>query len=211
MVHQTPVETIKIDKEIVAASGKEHPKMLFIGTASRDSVSYFETVRNHFVDRLGCASVNTLNLLENTYTYDELCQKIFSVDIVYVGGGDTTMMLKVWKEYKVDKILYEAYQKGIVLAGISAGAICWFEYYDNMDDISDISELDIVPGLGFLKGFAVPHYNWLTSHEKAELNRILTERKITGFATDDCTALVFKDDEMDIISCRMDRTVIKIP
>ena len=112
---------------------------------------------------------------------------------------------------RLEEAIYEAYQKGIVLAGISAGAICWFEYYDNMDDISDISELDIVPGLGFLKGFAVPHYNWLTSHEKAELNRILTERKITGFATDDCTALVFKDDEMDIISCRMDRTVIKIP
>ena len=208
---QTDVETTLIDRFIVEATGKEHPKMLFVGTASGDKKSYLEVVEKHFKGRLGCAAVEPLNLVEGVLSPAEIRNKIFSRDIVYVGGGDTTTMLKIWRQQGVDKILYEAYQKGIVLAGISAGAICWFEYYDNMDDIEDIEQLEIVSGLGFVKGFGVPHYDWLSDDEKQRINDKLQQKNIRGWSMDDCTALVFQDEEIKIITCREDRKVRQIP
>ena len=208
---QTEIETTIIDKFIVDASGKKNPKMLFIGTASNDKTSYLDVTTTHFKDRLGCSCVEPLNLIGTNISYDEIKYKIFSADIIYVGGGDTTFMLKIWKERGVDKLLYEAYNKGIVLSGISAGAICWFEYYDNMDDIENIEQLDIVPGLSFVKGFGVPHYNWLTPDEKKKINDRLKDKNIKGWSIDDCVAIVFQNDELKIISCRSDRTATQIP
>ena len=208
---KTDIETTLIDKFIADATGKAHPKMLFVGTASRDKVAYLEVVREHFVNRIGCASVEPLNLVDTTLSEEEIREKIFSADIIYVGGGDTTTMLKIWKQLGVDKMLYEAYQKGIVLSGISAGAICWFEFYDNMDDITDIEDLDIISGLGFVKGFGVPHYNQLSDDEKRRINVKLKEKGLHGWSIDDCVALVFINDEMSVLSCREDRTSIQLP
>lgn len=208
---QTDVETTLIDRFIVESSGKKHPKMLFIGTASNDKQSYLEVIEKHFKGRLGCSSVEPLNLIGTDMSEAEIRNKIFAHDIIYVGGGDTTAMLKIWRRYGVDKILYEAYQSGIILSGISAGAICWFEYYDNMDDITDIEQLDLVKGLSFVKGFGVPHYNWLTADEKERINNKLKEKKLRGWSMDDCTALVFQDDEVKIITCGNDCKVTQIP
>ena len=208
---KTDIETTLIDKFIADATGKAHPKMLFVGTASRDKVTYLEVVREHFVNRIGCSFVEPLNLVDTTLSEEEIREKIFSVDIIYVGGGDTTTMLKIWKQLGVDKMLYEAYQKGIVLSGISAGAICWFEFYDNMDDITDIEDLDIISGLGFVKGFGVPHYNQLSDDEKRRINVKLKEKGLHGWSIDDCVALVFINDEMRDLSCREDRTSIQLP
>lgn len=210
-IQKTDIETTLIDKYIVNATGKKHPKMLFIGTASRDKTTYLDIIREHFVNRIGCSSVEPLNLVNTTLTIKEISDKIFSSDIIYVGGGDTTNMLRVWRRLGVDKVLYEAYQKGIVLSGISAGAICWFEYYDNMDDITDINDLDILPGLSFVKGFGVPHYNELSIEEKRKINAKLLENGIKGLTIDDCVALIFKNDKISVLSCRSDRTSIKIP
>lgn len=208
---QTEIETTLIDKFIVNATGKLNPKMLFIGTASQDKVSYLEVVSEHFKGRLGCSSVESLNLIDSGISFEDIKNKIFSADIIYIGGGDTTTMLKIWKEFGVDKLLYEAYQKGIVLAGISAGAICWFEYYDNMDDIDTIEQLEIIPGLAFIKGFGVPHYNQLSDDEKSIINNKLREKDLKGWSLDDCVAIVFQDDELKIISCRSDRCALQIP
>lgn len=209
--YQTEIETTLIDKFIIEASGKKNPKMLFIGTASNDKTTYLDIITTHFKNRLGCASVEPLNLVGTNISYEEIKRKIFSADIIYVGGGDTTSMLKLWKELDVDKLLYEAYNQGIVLSGISAGAVCWFEYYDNSDDIDNIEQLDLVSGLSFVKGFAVPHYNWLTPDEKQKINEKLKDKNINGWSIDDCVAIVFQDDELKIISCRPDRTATPIP
>ena len=208
---KTEVETTLIDKFIVKATGKKHPQMLFLGTASEDDPVYFKTIKEHFVGRIGCASVEPLKLSKSKRLSTKAKEKILSADIVYVGGGDTTTMLKIWKRLGVDKVLYEAYQKGVVLAGLSAGAICWFEYYDNMDDINDINDLDIVPGLSFVKGFAVPHYDELTPQERKKINQILKRKKVKGLTIDNCVALVFQNGKMSVLSCRPDRTSVEIP
>src|SRR3989344_6273389 len=122
-----PVETTKIDKEIITLTGKQKPRLLFVPTASSDTESYFEVVKKHFGKRLGCKT-DVLYLIKEKPSKKEIEEKIFQSDIVYVGGGNTLKMMKVWRNTDVDKVLKEAYGKGIVLSGVSAGSICWFRW-----------------------------------------------------------------------------------
>ena len=210
--YQTPIETTHIDSLVVKLTNKHHPKVLFIGTATHDRPHYPKVVYKQYVERLGCLSVDALCIETEQLAYEEIRKRVLCSDIIYVGGGDTTHMLKVWKEQKLDKILFEAYEKGIVLAGISAGAICWFDWYDNMDDIEKLDDLALVRGLGFVKDFGVPHYDWLNEKEREKINLLLKEKNIRGVAIDDCAAVVFRDGKMEIISDKKsDKTVRFIP
>src|SRR3989344_2508736 len=107
-----PVETTKIDKEIIALTGKTNPRLLFIPTASSDSELYYETVKKHFGKTLGCKT-DVLYLINKDLSKKEIEQKIFGADIIYVGGGNTLKMMKVWRAIGVDKILKQAYERGI--------------------------------------------------------------------------------------------------
>lgn len=81
---------------------------------------------------------------------------ILTKDIIYVGGGNTKNLLALWKEWGLDIILKKAWNQGIVLAGISAGSICWFEA-GVTDSYGD--RLEPIKCLGFLKGSNCPHYD----------------------------------------------------
>src|SRR3989338_4536669 len=83
-----PVETTKIDEEIIALSGKKNPQVLFIPTASEDSEGYVEVFNKHFGKRLGCKT-DVLYLIKEKLTKQQIRAKILNSDIVYVGGGDT--------------------------------------------------------------------------------------------------------------------------
>ena len=209
--YQTSIETTHIDSAIIRLTQKAHPKVLFVGTASHDNPAYADTVRRQYLNRLGCASFEILNLETEDLSYDDILKKVMETDIIYVGGGDTTYMLKVWREKGVDEILRKAYQKGTVLSGLSAGAICWFDWYDNMDDVETLDELALVPGLSFIKGFCVPHYEELSEEEKEKINFLLKGKGISGWALDNCSAIIFQDSKMEIISSEDGRTTRKIP
>lgn len=107
-----PIETTKIDREIIRLSGKKHPRLLFIPTASGDAELYIETVKKHFGKRLGC-KIDSLALLLRKYTKKELEYKILNSDIVYVGGGNTLKMMKIWRKFGVDNILEKALKKAL--------------------------------------------------------------------------------------------------
>lgn len=209
--YQTPVETTHIDSSVVRLTQKVHPKVLYVGTASHDNTLYMETVRKQYVEQLGCSSLEPLNLETEDLSYNDILKKVMDTDIIYVGGGDTTHMLKIWRKKRFDEILHQAYQKGVVLSGVSAGAICWFDWYDNMDDVQTIDELDFVKGLSLIKGFCVPHYEELTKEEKQKINFLLTEKGISGWALDNCSAIIFQNDKVEIISNEDGRTARKIP
>ncbi len=117
--------TTDIDREIIRLSNREHPKILFIPTASSDSERYCQRFAEHFGKFLKCKT-DVLLLLDAPPSAREIERKIFSANIVYVGGGNTLYMMRVWRRLGVDQLLRAAYHDGIVLAGISAGAICWF-------------------------------------------------------------------------------------
>lgn len=118
------LETLVIDSKILELSGVDIPKVLFLPTASMDSEEYIETFERVYIEELG-ADVSSLRLWVKKPSKEEVRARILESDVIYVGGGDVEKMFKKWKEYGVDKVLKEAYEKGIVMAGLSAGAVCW--------------------------------------------------------------------------------------
>lgn len=198
-----PIQTESIDREIIRLTGKENPKLLLIPTASSDDPGYLKVVEKYFGEKLGCQT-DVLCLLREKPSKAEIEKKIFGSDIVYVGGGPgTQMMIGLWKEKGLDKILREAGEKGIVLSGVSAGAICWFQYGNSdSNKLHDpkTTELITIDGLGFIPSMVCPHYN-----DPKETNRkpsLLEEVKKTGrmaLALENCTALEVVDGECRII------------
>jgi dipeptidase E len=121
------LKTLAIDKKIVALSNKKHPRLLFIPTASSDSENYVQAIEKVYGKKLGC-KVETLLLIKEKPTKQQIEEKIQQAHIIYVGGGNTLKMMKIWRKLGIDQMLRAAYKKGTILTGISAGAICWFEY-----------------------------------------------------------------------------------
>jgi dipeptidase E len=198
---QYPIETMAIDEEILRLSGEDTPKLLFVGTAYKEIEGYFEAVNNHFGGRLGC-EVSELKLLDDQLSYEEISEKILSSDIVYVGGGDTIFLLDVWKKKGVDKIMKQAYDNGVVLSGLSAGACCWFDWADNLDhQEAEGFKAKLYPGVGLISGVVTPHYEEVPDDEKTIVNSLAREKDDTKiYALDNCSAVIFEDDKCRFIS-----------
>lgn len=192
-------QTLKIDKFIVSAAQKSNPKLLFIPTASLDSLGYIESVKKTY-EGLGCR-VEALCLVTSEYRKNEIRNLIFDSDIIYVGGGNTLFMMETWKKYQVDRNLTEAYRKGLVLSGFSAGAICWFlsghsdsEYFTDKGN----PEFIFVEGLGLIPYAVCPHYD---EADRKSFDHMIQKRKEPGIALENMTALVYEKEEFKIIRC----------
>jgi|SRR5580658_262309 dipeptidase E len=156
--------TASIDREIIRLSRKKNPRLLFIPTASSDSEIYWNRVQEYFGDFLKCQT-DVLFLIEEQPSAERIRGKILSADIIYVGGGNTLQMMRIWRRLGVDKLLMSAYENGTVLSGISAGAICWFDsgHSDSMSFYNPRKwEYIKVRGLGLISGIHCPHYNGMT-------------------------------------------------
>ena len=109
-------ETLVIDKEIIRLSGKKRPTVLFIPTASSDAQEYIDTFIDYYSKYLNCI-VHVLKLINQHLGAKEISEKILNSDIIYVGGGNTLMMMTLWRKLGVDNMLKKAYEKGIILSG----------------------------------------------------------------------------------------------
>ena len=158
-----------IEKYIVSLSKKKRPKVCFIPTASGDNDLYKLNFYRAF-GKLNCLTTH-LDFFSRTCDLEE---HILSQDIIFVGGGNTKSMLAIWRDWKFDIVLKKAYNNGIIMSGVSAGAICWFE--KGITD-SYSKNLDIINCLGFLKGVACPHFDEEEEREPY-VNKLLTEAKI---------------------------------
>jgi peptidase E len=110
-----------------------------------------------------------------------------------VGGGNTAKMLAVWRIHGLDRILARAWDAGIVLAGTSAGANCWFES-SSTDSFGPLAAL--TDGLGFLPGSHSPHYDGEPGRRPLFHQLIGQGTLADGYASDDGAALVFRDSEL---------------
>ncbi len=156
--------TAAIDREIIRLSNKKNPKLLFIPTASSDSERYWKHVQKYFGKFLKCKT-DVLFLIKERPSKEQIRRQILAADIIYVGGGNTLMMMRLWRRLGVDKLLVSAYEKGTVLSGISAGSICWFDsgHSDSMSFYNPRKWKYInVRGLGLIDGIHCPHYNSMT-------------------------------------------------
>jgi dipeptidase E len=205
-----PVETTLIDKEIIKLTGKKNPKFLFIPTASSDSEGYCKTVEKHFGKKLGC-KIDFLCLIKNKPNKQEIENKIMKSDIVYVGGGNTLKMIKIWKKTGVNKILIKAWEKGVVMSGLSAGSICWFKYgnSDSKKMLDPKANLIRVSGLGFINALHCPHYDF-EAYRKADLKKMMKKTPGIAIAIDNCCALEIIDDGYKIIPTKKTANAYKI-
>ncbi len=194
------LETLEINKHIVELTGKERPKALFIPTASGEPAEYCETFEEVYGKRLGCRT-DVLFLTTKNTSADEIKDKIMSCDIIYVGGGNTRMMINVWKEKGIDKLLLKTYKKGSVLSGLSAGAICWFKYgFSDSERFSNQQnwEYTIVETLGFVEGIFCPHLN--EENRKEEFTKFMKNSTLTGIGVENNCAIEISDGKFEILS-----------
>ena len=206
-----PIQTMEIDMALVQMANRPQPKVLFLPTASQDNLLYIQLFYQYYGDKLGCL-VDDLQLISQTYSDDEIRTKIENADIIYVGGGDTRLMLEIWRKHHLDIYLKKAYEKGTILAGLSAGAVCWFEYYANTDYMeTENLPLGLLNGLGFISGFAMPHFDILPSSLKQDIISLLKQKNLSGFGIDECAALFFDDGKISILSSQNQKTVVKLP
>ncbi|MGE5461073.1 MAG: Type 1 glutamine amidotransferase-like domain-containing protein, partial [Solirubrobacterales bacterium] len=112
-----------LDDYVLSLTGKERPRVVFIPTASGDAASYVERFYAAFTRR--SCEPSHLSLFQ--LPYPAIGEIVRSHDVVYVGGGSTANMLAIWRLHGLDETLRQAWERGVVLAGISAGALCWFE------------------------------------------------------------------------------------
>ncbi|MBT4663033.1 MAG: peptidase E [Candidatus Marinimicrobia bacterium] len=175
----------KIEKYILELTGKEKPNVVFFPTASAENQDYIIKFYKCFT-KMNCEPSH-VTFFQRTPRLDNIINK---ADVIYVGGGNTKSMLAVWQEWKLDKLLLKAYNKGKILCGVSAGAICWFE-----QGITDswASNLNVMDCLGFLPEMACPHYQE-EKDRKPDVHKMLKQGKCgPGWAIDGGAAIHFKN------------------
>jgi peptidase E len=180
---------------VLGLTGRERPRMCFVPTAGaeRDQAiaSFYET----FASRTE-PSVLRLFGVPRAGIRDLLLEQ----DVIWVGGGNTANMLAIWRVHGVDDALREAWQAGSVLAGWSAGAICWFEAGVTDSFGPELARLE--DGLGFLSGSFCPHYDSEEARPPT-YRRLVGEGLPAGYAADDGVGLHFRGTELaEAVSAR---------
>ena len=140
-----------IEEYILKQTKKKNPNICFIPTATGDNEAYKVNYYATF-SKLKC-NPSHLDFFKRT---PDLKRLISNQDAIFVGGGNTKSMLAVWRDWGLDLILKDAYQKGTVMSGVSAGAICWFE--KGLTDSWE-SELKLLECMNLIPGNCAPHYD----------------------------------------------------
>ena len=178
-------------REIVKLTGKERPRICFLPTASGDNersiIRWYELVHDlpvePYVQRVWISSYNQKVSFE---------EHLLSMDAIVVGGGNTLNMIAIWKAQGIDTVLHKALERGIVLAGGSAGSLCWF---DNGTTDSRPLELSVVEGLGFLPFSHSPHYDGEAFRRPLYHKNMLKGIFKAGYAMDNNAGIIFKNGE----------------
>jgi len=182
------LQNLALERYIIQHTGLAAPRVAFMPTASGEPDHYVASFYSAFL-KLGCRP-SVLTFFKRT---PDLRSFLLSQDVIYVGGGNTKTLLAVWRDWGVVDLLREAWEAGIVLTGVSAGAICWFEQ-GLTDSFSDgLRPLDC---LGFLRGSCCPHYDG-EAHRRPAYHRLLASGEFSaGIAIEDWTGVHFKGVEL---------------
>jgi dipeptidase E len=196
-------ENLTLDRYVLAQAGVAMPRVSFLPTASGDVDSYAASFYTAFA-RLPCQPSHLMFFRRTP----DLREHLLNQDVIYVGGGNTKSMLGVWREWGLPEILREAWEAGVVLAGVSAGCICWFE-----QGLTDSFEGDLRPldCLGILKGSACPHYDGDPERRPTYHRLVHTGVLLPGLAIDDGAAVHFVDAEIrGVVASRLGVTAYRV-
>ena len=188
--------TLKIDEYLAslakAHAGEKRACALFIPTASHDFMPYYNTFHKVYT---GVFDIKTdvARTVFKEVDLEKMKGKFEKADLIYVGGGDTVFMLDSWKQSGLLDLIKDAYARGVILAGLSAGAICWFEdiYTDSLKT-DDGNEYAMFKGLGWIKGVASPHYNTRAK----QFDEIVKTQFEKAYGIEDNAALILEDEQI---------------
>jgi peptidase E len=175
-----------IDKYILSLVSHKNPKICFVPTASGDAESYTNKFYKAF--SMENCYMSHFSVFNSNHPNEFLLDQ----DIIYVGGGNTFNMLQLWSARGVDKILKKAYENGIILCGISAGSLCWFES-GNTDSFGKMDKMDC---LGLLPFSNSPHFNSEKTRRPSFENLIKNKDISAGYGVDENVALHFENEEL---------------
>jgi dipeptidase E len=173
-------------------TGKPRPRICYLPTASADSpqgaLQFFQN----------CAPLNVEPHVQNSFIastrQSKSWEEVFlSMDAIVCSGGNTLNQQAIWQAQGIDVVLKEAWDRGIVLGGASAGSLCWFE--EGTTD-SRPKELTIVKCLGFLKGSHSPHYDAEPGRRPLYQRLIGAGQMKPGYACDNDAGIYFEDQEV---------------
>lgn len=173
---------------LAALTGKPRPRLLYLPTAAGDDDAACLRWFEH------CAPLNVEATVQKVFI-DSLTQTrswadvLLSVDGIVASGGNTLNQQAIWRAQGIDLVLRQAWQKGIVLGGASAGGLCWFE---SGSTDSRPQALSIVQGLGFLRGSHCPHYDSEPGRRPQYQALIASGQLPPGYACDDAAGLLFE-------------------
>ena len=175
-------ENSPLDQYLLALVPKEAVNICFIPTASQDAAGYIEKFYKAFPHE------HTSHITIEQMRQQDMTQFLLQQHIVYVGGGATKHMLTIWQESQFDEALRTAYEAGVILAGISAGAMCWFEKgYSETNEEYDC--------LSLLQGTFCPHYNDPKQKNKFDC-WIENYPDLKAYTIPDFEALHFVDEQL---------------
>ena len=195
----------RLDDHLLELTGKERPRVCFVGTASGDGASYRDRFFDAFAGRAEASAMVLFGQATHAFTPPEV---LLEQDLIYVGGGSTANLLALWRLHGVPAMLAEAAANGAVLAGISAGMNCWFEA-SSTDSFGPLAPLR--DGLGWLPGSACPHYFGEEGRAERFRGWIADGSLPSGYAADDGVALVWRDGVLaDVISERPDGQAFRV-
>lgn len=188
--------TLKIDEYIAAKAkaraGERRANALFLPTASHDFMPYYNTFHKVYT---GLFDIKT-DVALCVYREPDLARiqdKFEKADMIYVGGGDTVFMMNRWKETGLLPLIRDAYNRGVILCGLSAGAICWFsDIYTDSAACGEGEKYAMYKGLGWIKGKISPHY----AARSVDFDKILCYNNGSAYGVEDNSALVLDNGEV---------------
>ena len=186
-----------LDEYVLGLSGRPCPRVCFISTASGDAEDHLQK----FYAAFGRFRAELSHLAFFRYprpgaiALGEIEQRLVEQDLIYVGGGTTRSMLAVWREWGLPQLLRNANERGAVLAGVSAGAICWFEWGAS-DSASPGTRSTALRCLGFLKGSCSPHWGGEV-HRRRDFHALVRSGALpAGYGIADGAAALFADGKL---------------
>lgn len=190
--------TLKID-EYIAKLAKEHagenrPYALFIPTASHDYMPYYNTFHKVYTGVFNIKTDVALTVYKEV-DLEKIKAKFEKADVIYVGGGDTVFMIEHWKKTGLLPLIEDAYERGVPIAGLSAGAICWFSdiYTDSAYVNGDKGEkYSMFHGLKWFEGVISPHYG----ARMLDFDKIVCYNYDCAYGIEDNAALILEDGKV---------------
>ena len=190
-------EASVLDDYVLSLAPAREPRICLLPTAGGDSEEQIRRFSIAFGDRL--CETSHVSLFRLGHRPVSLRDHLLAQHIIYVGGGSMINLLALWRAHGIDSILREAWQAGIVLAGLSAGAMCWFE----AGITKGMARPRPVGGLGFLPGSASVHYDGEPDRRPAYLEAVAACALPAGYGIDDGVGLLFRGTRLaEVVAAR---------